>query len=167
VVLRFEDGTVVRLKGAPEGSGAVPHGGTVTQAFQDGRRLEIHFENGQSVVVRLEEPADSVSVSDTTGEVLYVDYPFSDALKGRVVAEFENENGTLVLRFEDGTVLRLKGKSAGSGAVPHGGVVAQASEHGRGVEISFEDGQSAIVWLEESGNSISVHDAAGEVLYVS
>ena len=70
--LRFSDGAVMRVKGAPQGSTAVPHGGQVTQIYEQGDRLALHFDNRTSLVIQLANPGNAVSVRDGENKVLYL-----------------------------------------------------------------------------------------------
>jgi hypothetical protein len=72
MTVRFNDGAIMRIKGTPQGSIAVPPGGRVTQAFEQGDRLALHFDNQTSTVVTLENPGNAVSVRDAENKVLYL-----------------------------------------------------------------------------------------------
>jgi frataxin-like iron-binding protein CyaY len=72
LTLRFNDGATMRIKGAPQGSIAVPQGGQVAQAFEQGNRLALHFDNRTSMVVTLENPGNAISVRDGENKVLYL-----------------------------------------------------------------------------------------------
>jgi hypothetical protein len=72
MTVRFTDGTTMRVKGAPQGSVAVPQGGQVTQAFEQGNRFALHFNNQTSVVLKLENPGNAVAVRDGESKVLYM-----------------------------------------------------------------------------------------------
>lgn len=72
VTVRFNDGATMRIKGAPQGSIAVPQGGRITSVFEQGDRLALHFDNQTSTVVTLENPGNAVSVRDAENKVLYL-----------------------------------------------------------------------------------------------
>ena len=93
-------------------------------------------------------------------------HKLTHALKGRAVAHFENEGGTLTLRFTDGTTMRIKGAPQGSIAVPQGGQVTQVFEQGDRLALHFDNRTSAVVKLDNPGNAASVRDAENKVLYL-
>jgi hypothetical protein len=70
LTLRFTDGTTMRIKGTLQGSTAVPQGGQVSQAFEQGDRLAPHLGNQISVVATLENPGNAVSVRNAESKVL-------------------------------------------------------------------------------------------------
>lgn len=72
ITVRFNDGTAMRVKGTPQGSVAVPQGGQITQAYEQGDRLGLHFDNQTSMVLQLENPGNAVSVRDGANKVLYM-----------------------------------------------------------------------------------------------
>ena len=72
MTFRFNDGTTMRVKGSPQGSVAVPPSGQVTKAFEQDERLALHFDNGTSVVLTLDNPGNAVSVRDGENKVLYL-----------------------------------------------------------------------------------------------
>jgi len=72
MTVRFNDGAVMRIKGTPQGSIAVPQGGRVTQVFEQGDRLALHFDNETSAIVTLGNPGNAVSVRDAENKVLYL-----------------------------------------------------------------------------------------------
>lgn len=90
----------------------------------------------------------------------------TDTVKGRLVTEFKNEGNALELRFDDGSLMRIKGTQEGTNAVPSGAKVEQALERGERFEVRFEDGGNVVVKLEEAGSSVSVRDEVGKVLYL-
>ena len=47
-------------------------GGQITQAYEQGDRLALHFDNQTSVVLQLENPGNAVSVRDGQNKVLYL-----------------------------------------------------------------------------------------------
>lgn len=72
MTVRFNDGATLRIKGAAQGSIAVSQGGQITQAYEQGDRLALHFDNQTSVVLQLENPGNAVSVRDGQNKVLYL-----------------------------------------------------------------------------------------------
>jgi hypothetical protein len=90
----------------------------------------------------------------------------TDVIQGRPAADFENANGTVTIRFQDGTLMRIRATNAPVAAVPPGARVAQAAD-GEGVlELRFEDGSSISFTLIDPRNAVSVLDPAGKVLYL-
>ncbi|MBV8899902.1 MAG: hypothetical protein JOY92_07300 [Verrucomicrobia bacterium] len=90
----------------------------------------------------------------------------TDAIQGRPVADFENANGTLTIRFQDGTLMRVRATSEVTQAVPPGAKVTQVADGEGELELRFEDGSSIPFTLSDPRNAISVWDAAGKVLYL-
>jgi hypothetical protein len=90
----------------------------------------------------------------------------TDVIQGRPVADFENANGTLTIRFQDGTLMRVRATSEVTEAVPPGAKVRQVADGEGKLELRFEDGSSIPFTLSDPRNAISVWDAAGKVLYL-
>lgn len=93
-------------------------------------------------------------------------HKLTNAIKGRTIANFETEGGTMTLRFNDGTAMRIKGTAQGSVAVPQGGRVTQAFEQGARLALHFDNQTSVVVTLENPGNGVSVRDGENKVLYL-
>lgn len=70
--LHFEDKSVLRIKGMPANSGALPQRVKLSGAFEQGDRLELHFQDGSTIHYALTDPGNAVSVRDATGKVLYL-----------------------------------------------------------------------------------------------
>ena len=93
-------------------------------------------------------------------------HKLTNALKGRAIANFETEGGTLTLRFNDGATMRVKGAPQGSVAVPQVGQITQAFEQGDRFALHFDNQTSVVLKLENPGNAVSVRDAENKVLYM-
>lgn len=90
----------------------------------------------------------------------------TDVIQGRPVASFENANGTLTIRFNDGTLMRIRATSAPATAVPAGARVTQAADGDGVLELRLEDGSSIAFMLVDPTNAVSVRDPDGKVLYL-
>jgi hypothetical protein len=93
-------------------------------------------------------------------------HKLTNALKGRAIADFDNEGGAITLPFTDGTTMRIKGAPQGSSAFPQGGQVSQAFEQGERLALHFDNRTSVMVKLENPGNAVSIRDAENKVLYL-
>jgi hypothetical protein len=90
----------------------------------------------------------------------------TDAIQGRPAADFENANGTITIRFQDGTLMRIRATDTPVTAVPPGARVTQAAEGDGALELRLEDGSSVSFTLIDPSNAVSVLDSDGKVLYL-
>ena len=90
----------------------------------------------------------------------------TDVIQGRPVADFENANGTVTIRFQDGTLMRVRATSEAMSAVPQGAKVTHVSEGEGELELRLEDGATVSFALSDPRNAVWVRDPAGKVLYL-
>ena len=90
----------------------------------------------------------------------------TDVIQGLPAADFENANGTVTIRFQDGTLMRVRATGAPVREVPSGARVMQAADGDGELELRLEDGSSVSFTLIDPRNAVSVLDAAGKVLYL-
>jgi pyruvate/2-oxoglutarate dehydrogenase complex dihydrolipoamide acyltransferase (E2) component len=90
----------------------------------------------------------------------------TDVIQGRPVADFENANGTVSIRFQDGTLMRVRATAETMSAVPRGAKVTQVADGGGELELRLEDGSTVSFTLSDPRNAVSVWDPAGKVLYL-
>lgn len=90
----------------------------------------------------------------------------TDVIQGRPVADFENANGTVTIRFQDGTLMRIRATPAVAGDVPLGAKVTAVADGDGKLELRLEDGSSIPFTLSDPRNAVSVRDTAGKVLYL-
>ena len=90
----------------------------------------------------------------------------TSAIQGRTVADFENANGTLTVRFQDGTLMRVRAVPETVNPLPAGAKVAQVSGRVGHLELNLEDGSTVAFSLSDPGNAVSVLDRGGKVLYL-
>jgi hypothetical protein len=90
----------------------------------------------------------------------------TDVIRGRPVADFENANGTVTIRFQDGMLMRVRATPAVARAMPQGAKVTQVADGDGELELRLEDGSSIPFTLSDPRNAISVWDPAGKVLYL-
>lgn len=90
----------------------------------------------------------------------------TEVIQGRPASNFENANGTVTIRFQDGTLMRVRATDAPVTAVPPGARVTQAAEGDGALELRLEDGSSIAFTLIDPRNAVSVLDPAGKVLYL-
>lgn len=90
----------------------------------------------------------------------------TNAIKGRTVAEFENANGTLTVRFEDGGFMRVRATAETSSRVPRGARMTEAAMGDRHLELHLEDGSIIGFTLSDPANAVSVRDGQDKVLYL-
>jgi hypothetical protein len=90
----------------------------------------------------------------------------TDVIQGRPVADFENANGTVTIRFQDGILMRIRATPAVARDVPPGAKVTEVADGDGELELRLEDGSSIPFTLSDPRNAVSVRDAAGKVLYL-
>lgn len=90
----------------------------------------------------------------------------TDVIQGRPVVDFEDANGTVSIRFQDGTLMRVRATPAVVRAVPQGARVTQVADGDGELELRLEDGSSILFTLSDPRNAISVLDSSGKVLYL-
>ena len=90
----------------------------------------------------------------------------TDVIQGRPVADFENANGTVTIRFQDGTLMRVRATPEVTRDVPQGARVMQVADGGGELELRLEDGSSIAFTLSDPRNAVSVRDSDGKVLYL-
>jgi hypothetical protein len=90
----------------------------------------------------------------------------TDVIQGRPVADFENANGTVTIRFQDGTLMRVRATPTMARDVPQGAKVTEVADGDGDLELRLEDGSSIPFTLSDPRNAVSVRDAAGKVLYL-
>ena len=90
----------------------------------------------------------------------------TDVIQGRPVTDFENANGTVNIRFQDGTLMRVRATAEMMSDVPQGARVTQAADSSGGLELHLEDGSTVSFTLSDPRNAVSVWDATGKVLYL-
>ena len=90
----------------------------------------------------------------------------TDVIQGRPVAEFENANGTVTIRFQDGTLMRIRATPDVATTMPEGAKVRQVADGDGELELRLEDGSSITFPLSDPRNAISVRDSDGKVLYL-
>jgi hypothetical protein len=90
----------------------------------------------------------------------------TDVVQGRSVADFENANGTLSIRFDDGALMRVRAVPETADVVPLGSKVSQVADEDGLLELRLEDGSTISIALSDPRNAVSVRDALGKVLYL-
>jgi hypothetical protein len=90
----------------------------------------------------------------------------TNVIRGRAVADFENANGTLTVRFQDGTLMRVRAVPETASDLSPGAKVAQVAGKVGHLELNLEDGSTVAFSLSDPGNAVSVLDGAGKVLYL-
>jgi hypothetical protein len=87
-------------------------------------------------------------------------------IQGRPIADFENANGTVTIRFQDGILMRVRATEEAVSAVPRGAKVTHVSGGEGKLELRLEDGATISFALSDPRNAVSVRDPAGNVLYL-
>jgi hypothetical protein len=90
----------------------------------------------------------------------------TDTIQGRPVVDFENANGTVTIRFQDGILMRVRALPAVTGVASPGAKVTQVADGDGNLELRFEDGSSIFVTLSDPRNAVSVRDPDGKILYL-
>ncbi|HEY0790682.1 MAG TPA: hypothetical protein VGD78_06415 [Chthoniobacterales bacterium] len=90
----------------------------------------------------------------------------TNAIRGRSVADFENANGTLTVRFQDGTLMRVRALPETATPLSPGAKVVQVTGQVGHLELHLEDGTTVAFSLSDPHNAVSVRDDAGKVLYL-
>ena len=101
-----------------------------------------------------------------TNVAMTSNHKLTDVIQGRPVADFDNANGTVTIRFQDGTLMRVRATPEVAGGVPKGARVAQVADGDGELELRLEDGSSIAFTLSDPRNAVSVRDSDGKVLYL-
>ena len=90
----------------------------------------------------------------------------TQAIKGRAVTDFEDANGTLTVRFADGSFMRVRATAETSAALLPGAEVVAAFDGGGRLELSLQDGRTVGFALTDPARAVSVWDPGGKMLYL-
>ena len=101
-----------------------------------------------------------------TNVAMTSNHKLTDVIQGRPVADFDNANGTVTIRFQDGTLMRVRATPEVARGLPHGAKVTQVADGGGALELRLEDGSSVGFTLIDPRNAVSVRGPDGKVLYL-
>ncbi|MBV8900642.1 MAG: hypothetical protein JOY92_11095 [Verrucomicrobia bacterium] len=87
-------------------------------------------------------------------------------LRGRAVASIEEEQTTVTVTFQDAWVMRIHAEAKIASGIEKFSKISQVLDEDSGMEIRFEGGGQLVLRLANAGNSVSVRDAANEVVYL-
>jgi hypothetical protein len=87
-------------------------------------------------------------------------------LRGRAVTSIEEQHTTVTIMFQDALVMRIHAEAKVASGIEKFSKVSQVLEEDLSMEIWFEDGGKLVLRLANAGNSVSVRDAANEVVYL-
>jgi len=85
-------------------------------------------------------------------------------LSGRTVNHTEQTDGVLKIKFDDGSVMKIKTGSSFKDSIT-GKKVKAVRQKATEFDLDFDDGTSAVITLAEETSSVMLRNAAGELEY--
>lgn len=85
-------------------------------------------------------------------------------IKGRTLSATQNQDDTLALTFDDGSIMTVQ-TAGGTIAAATGGTVKAVRQKDTDLQLDFENGQTLTLQTAEATSSVMVRDKAGEMEY--
>jgi L-asparaginase II len=95
-----------------------------------------------------------------------VNQKLTNVIRGRVIREFKESPGELVIGFNDGSTMKIRDMETNSPPLALGAQIKEVEEEGAGFTIRCEDGTSLSIELTVPGSSVSVRDENEQVEYL-